>query len=216
MMEWNSETPLEWDLENLTMYGSRTFEIPTRLQFSSHKIDENGRIYSSGVGSGSDLGHGSTSQNSFSVSEDTSVKEGLKSFSTVDVFSKDISKKEEFWGVDKKGNIFPSMEPCLGSGVPMTGLKLGRQTYFEDTYAASTAKSTSCSVDPSSSCPTTKRTRQSNQSMQTQCCQVEGCNLDLVSAKDYHRRHKICERHSKSPKVIVAGMERRFCQQCSR
>ncbi|GFP84460.1 squamosa promoter-binding-like protein 3 [Phtheirospermum japonicum] len=52
--------------------------------------------------------------------------------------------------------------------------------------------------------------------MQNPCCQVEGCNLDLKSAKDYHRRHRICEGHSKSPKVIVAGMERRFCQQCSK
>ncbi|KAH6779213.1 squamosa promoter binding protein-like 2 [Perilla frutescens var. hirtella] len=52
--------------------------------------------------------------------------------------------------------------------------------------------------------------------MQNPCCQVEGCNLDLKLAKDYHRRHRICETHSKSPKVIVAGMERRFCQQCSR
>ncbi|CAA2976882.1 squamosa promoter-binding 12 isoform X1 [Olea europaea subsp. europaea] len=62
----------------------------------------------------------------------------------------------------------------------------------------------------------TKRSRVSHQKMQNPSCQVEGCNLDLTLAKNYHRRHRICENHSKSPKVIVAGIERRFCQQCSR
>ncbi|KAG5068475.1 hypothetical protein AAZX31_01G069300 [Glycine max] len=47
-------------------------------------------------------------------------------------------------------------------------------------------------------------------------CQVEGCHLALLNAKDYHRRHKVCEMHSKAPKVVVLGMEQRFCQQCSR
>lgn len=47
-------------------------------------------------------------------------------------------------------------------------------------------------------------------------CQVEGCHVALLNAKEYHRRHKVCEVHSKSPKVVVLGMEQRFCQQCSR
>ncbi|CAN6460854.1 unnamed protein product [Victoria cruziana] len=47
-------------------------------------------------------------------------------------------------------------------------------------------------------------------------CQVEGCNVGLMGAKEYHRRHKVCEMHSKAPKVIVQGLEQRFCQQCSR
>ncbi|KAG1354443.1 squamosa promoter-binding-like protein 7 [Cocos nucifera] len=47
-------------------------------------------------------------------------------------------------------------------------------------------------------------------------CQVEGCNKALVDAKDYHKRHKVCEMHSKAPKVVVLGTEQRFCQQCSR
>ncbi|CAI9099000.1 OLC1v1035744C2 [Oldenlandia corymbosa var. corymbosa] len=70
----------------------------------------------------------------------------------------------------------------------------------------------------SSSTNPAKRQRASSSYPNSQIsrCQVEGCNIDLSSAKDYHRRHRICECHSKSPKVIVAGMERRFCQQCSR
>lgn len=47
-------------------------------------------------------------------------------------------------------------------------------------------------------------------------CQVEGCHVALLNAKDYHRRHKVCEMHSKAPKVVVLGLEQRFCQQCSR
>lgn len=48
------------------------------------------------------------------------------------------------------------------------------------------------------------------------CCQAESCGTDLTFAKRYHRRHKVCELHSKSPDVIVAGLRKRFCQQCSR
>ncbi|XP_050376111.1 squamosa promoter-binding-like protein 14 [Argentina anserina] len=47
-------------------------------------------------------------------------------------------------------------------------------------------------------------------------CQVDNCKEDLSSAKDYHRRHKVCESHSKSTKALVAKQMQRFCQQCSR
>jgi len=48
-------------------------------------------------------------------------------------------------------------------------------------------------------------------------CQAEGCKADLSSAKRYHRRHKVCEHHSKAPGVVTAGgLHQRFCQQCSR
>ncbi|MBA0847257.1 hypothetical protein Goshw_015171, partial [Gossypium schwendimanii] len=46
-------------------------------------------------------------------------------------------------------------------------------------------------------------------------CQAEGCNADLTQAKHYHRRHKVCEFHSKASTVIAAGLTQRFCQQCS-
>ncbi|KAK9274262.1 hypothetical protein L1049_019076 [Liquidambar formosana] len=47
-------------------------------------------------------------------------------------------------------------------------------------------------------------------------CQAEGCNADLTHAKHYHRRHKVCEYHSKASTVITNGLTQRFCQQCSR
>ena len=48
------------------------------------------------------------------------------------------------------------------------------------------------------------------------CCQVDECGADLKDAKQYHRRHKVCERHAKAAFVLVKGMCQRFCQQCSR
>lgn len=56
----------------------------------------------------------------------------------------------------------------------------------------------------------------STSSLKVPRCQVEGCQVSLVSAKEYHRRHKVCEMHSKASKVVVLGLEQRFCQQCSR
>ncbi|KAJ6724498.1 SQUAMOSA PROMOTER-BINDING-LIKE PROTEIN [Salix viminalis] len=47
-------------------------------------------------------------------------------------------------------------------------------------------------------------------------CQVEKCGANLTDAKRYHRRHKVCEVHAKSPAVVVDGLRQRFCQQCSR
>ncbi|CAN0921804.1 Squamosa promoter-binding-like protein 8 [Linum grandiflorum] len=47
-------------------------------------------------------------------------------------------------------------------------------------------------------------------------CQAEGCTADLTHAKHYHRRHKVCEFHSKASTVLAAGLTQRFCQQCSR
>ncbi|XWS51254.1 hypothetical protein CRYUN_Cryun12cG0161000 [Craigia yunnanensis] len=61
-----------------------------------------------------------------------------------------------------------------------------------------------------------KRLRAAGVNSHTAYCQVYGCNKDLTSSKDYHRRHKVCEVHSKTAKVIVNGIEQRFCQQCSR
>ncbi|XP_024993790.1 squamosa promoter-binding-like protein 1 isoform X1 [Cynara cardunculus var. scolymus] len=47
-------------------------------------------------------------------------------------------------------------------------------------------------------------------------CQVDDCQTDLTGAKDYHRRHKVCNLHSKSTKALVGNVMQRFCQQCSR
>ncbi|KFK35743.1 hypothetical protein AALP_AA4G030800 [Arabis alpina] len=47
-------------------------------------------------------------------------------------------------------------------------------------------------------------------------CQVDRCTSDLKEAKQYHRRHKVCEVHAKASYVFLSGINQRFCQQCSR
>ncbi|XP_015572376.1 squamosa promoter-binding-like protein 1 isoform X2 [Ricinus communis] len=61
-----------------------------------------------------------------------------------------------------------------------------------------------------------KKTKLVGGSMSRAVCQVEDCGADLSSAKDYHRRHKVCEMHSKASKALVGNVMQRFCQQCSR
>lgn len=61
-----------------------------------------------------------------------------------------------------------------------------------------------------------KRFRSGSPGSNYPMCQVDECSEDLSTAKDYHRRHKVCEFHSKSAKALVGKQMQRFCQQCSR
>ncbi|CAK9263663.1 unnamed protein product [Sphagnum jensenii] len=112
-----------------------------------------------------------------------------------------------------------SSTPSAKGGDAFIGLKLGRQTYFEDSAAAAAAiivgQKVATTAAPVFS-PPGKRQRAMSPGMQTPRCQVEGCKTDLTPAKDYHRRHKVCEMHSKASRCIAGGQEQRFCQQCSR
>ncbi|XP_019058538.1 PREDICTED: squamosa promoter-binding-like protein 5 [Tarenaya hassleriana] len=56
----------------------------------------------------------------------------------------------------------------------------------------------------------------SSDRVSSRLCQVEKCTADLMEAKQYHRRHKVCEVHAKATAAMVAGVRQRFCQQCSR
>lgn len=94
-------------------------------------------------------------------------------------------------------------------------LKLGRFADNRDVYNSKLSKGASILSSSESSTPT-KRMRITGVYSQTAYCQVYGCNKDLSSSKDYHKRHRVCEAHSKTAKVIVKGIEQRFCQQCSR
>lgn len=91
----------------------------------------------------------------------------------------------------------------------LTCLKLGKRHYFED----ATPPPPPPPAEPFSM---SKRGKSYTEAAAVPRCQVEGCAALLVNAKDYHRRHKVCEIHAKAPKVVVLGMEQRFCQQCSR
>lgn len=61
-----------------------------------------------------------------------------------------------------------------------------------------------------------KRARGTNNGTQTAMCLADGCNSNLNNCREYHRRHKVCELHSKTPQVTINGHKQRFCQQCSR
>lgn len=222
-MDWNPKTPSLWDWDNLVVLNGKVSETPKQLQPSDCRVDrdkgiDNGSAYSSGGGGGSssDLANGSSSKSSISASIDSSSKEGTRvsefNFKTV---QKILSKNEELAHVED-ASTSPELVALVGHGEPLIGLRLGKRTYFKDTCAGSTAKSSSFTVIPTSSSTSIKKPRATYQNMQNLRCQVEGCNVDLTGAKDYHRRHRVCESHSKCPKVIVSGLERRFCQQCSR
>lgn len=101
----------------------------------------------------------------------------------------------------------------------ITCLKLGKRHYYDDAVVTDpyvTAESSfatkrekqgySCYVSGKGELKMTSSTK----------CQVDGCHMALVGVKEYYKRHKVCEIHSKAPMVVVSGRKRRFCQQCSR
>ncbi|KAF9616217.1 hypothetical protein IFM89_028993 [Coptis chinensis] len=115
---------------------------------------------------------------------------------------------EEYPSVDfmkKEGEDYPmdGNNYYNGSGGGRIGLNLGHRTYFSSRETALIDR-------------LFRRPRGFYQASQVPRCQAEGCKLDLSNAKHYHRRHKVCEFHSKATKVVAGGLEQRFCQQCSR
>lgn len=104
-------------------------------------------------------------------------------------------------------------------------LKLGGSGNFELFHSwksrpgrstATTVSSLSSSAMAVSSSASSKRARTLGSGAQNASCLVDGCTSDLSNCREYHRRHKVCEVHSKTPIVMVKGHEQRFCQQCSR
>lgn len=91
------------------------------------------------------------------------------------------------------------------------GLMFGKKVYFEDAVGGGGGNSTSKAPAPKKGKAVVHGVQQ-----QPPRCQVEGCEADLSGVKAYYCRHKVCGMHSKAPKVVVGGMEQRFCQQCSR
>lgn len=71
----------------------------------------------------------------------------------------------------------------------------------------------------SSRSSSSKRTRGNNgvgTNNQMPICLVDGCESDFSNCREYHKRHKVCDVHSKTPVVTINGHKQRFCQQCSR
>lgn len=122
-----------------------------------------------------------------------------------------------FSGEDKSSSkISSSGVDSISRDSSLIDLKLGR---FPDHHIDANIFKSPKSM-PSFTCAESivpaKRMRAGGVNSQKPFCQVQGCGKDLSSCKDYHKRHKVCEVHSKTAKVIVNGIEQRFCQQCSR
>ncbi|XP_065873474.1 teosinte glume architecture 1-like [Euphorbia lathyris] len=94
-------------------------------------------------------------------------------------------------------------------------LKLGSSGDSEDNWVAKFSVPSESSMESSSS-GSLKRVRTASLGNHVPSCLVDGCTSDLSKCRDYHRRHKVCELHSKTSKVFIKGQEQRFCQQCSR
>ncbi|KAL5988143.1 hypothetical protein ACLOJK_035906 [Asimina triloba] len=89
-------------------------------------------------------------------------------------------------------------------------LKLGRLADSKNVMSGKSSKEIKALPSIVSPVPVTKRARSATLNGHTPFCQVHGCNVDLSSSKDYHKRHRVCEIHSKTAKVIVNGIEQRF------
>ncbi|PHT47612.1 Squamosa promoter-binding-like protein 3 [Capsicum baccatum] len=122
------------------------------------------------------------------------------------------------------GNIFGSVagafsgedkSSSISRDTSLIDLKLGRFPDHVDANIFKSPKSMPSFTTAESIVPA-KRMRAGGVNSHKPFCQVQGCGKDLSPCKDYHKRHKVCEVHSKTAKVIVNGIEQRFCQQCSR
>ncbi|KAL6543555.1 hypothetical protein OROGR_010052 [Orobanche gracilis] len=211
MLEWNTK----WDWENIVSFGPKpTAESPKKKQqlLTEWMIVDDGEINpqqfdvsrsggDGGGGNNSDSddavdGHNSSARSSISASTNSSTKDGVINF------------RYHYGNMNEKikGSEFSLLEASsVGFGEPLIGLKLGKRTYFENTIK---------STQPFASLHAVLK--KTNKSSKDQNCQVDGCNTNLSQAKEYHRKHRVCDGHSKCPKVIIRGHERRFCQQCSR
>lgn len=140
----------------------------------------------------------------------------------------DWNLKAPSWDLSEvdQGN-FPNMETIEGSsrygmyrtkGEFSVDLKLG-QVGNSGTESVMTKSNDVVGVSKmtsSTSSGSSKRARALNNGTQTVSCLVDGCHSDLSNCRDYHRRHKVCEVHSKTAQVTIGGQKQRFCQQCSR
>ncbi|XP_074591039.1 squamosa promoter-binding-like protein 10 [Curcuma longa] len=91
-------------------------------------------------------------------------------------------------------------EDNVAGAAGQIGLNLGQRTYFSSSSSGGGGAAVWSPSHQPSRCQ----------------CQAEGCKSDLSGAKHYHRRHKVCDFHSKATVVIAHGLQQRFCQQCSR
>ncbi|CAD6248124.1 unnamed protein product [Miscanthus lutarioriparius] len=222
-MDWNQKASVLWDWENLLPIGANGSENPRmtaapqgEAKFAGLEATRHESVHSSygTFSSSSEMGYGS-SKSSVSASTDSSPKAKGNSMELNFAPAKVPDKNTDSGKVDD-ARTSPSLVIAISSGEPVLSLKLGKRTYFEDVCGGQSVKSLPSDTSAVTPPPASVKKAKPAPNTQKSYCQVEGCKVDLSSAKEYHRKHRVCEPHSKAPKVVVAGLERRFCQQCSR
>ncbi|CAF2160584.1 BnaA07g08840D [Brassica napus] len=218
-MDCNMRSPFLWDLENLILPNSSKTEndkdqLTTATEWETEKGEGIESMFPCFNGlervsncSTTSLWHTPVSKSSQSTSTNSSSP-GVKQR----MLASESSPGDSCCNIQVKASV-ASAESDLS-------LKLGKRTYSEELWGRSNNNDISAVsvklLTPPSVVSRKKSKSSCGQSMQVPRCQIDGCELDLSSAKDYHRKHRVCENHSKCPKVTVSGIERRFCQQCSR
>ncbi|XP_051129340.1 squamosa promoter-binding-like protein 1 [Andrographis paniculata] len=121
---------------------------------------------------------------------------------------KDLEERRRYIGFDEQ----------LNGEADSLNLKLGGQTFpvVEKDKEKVREREREREVGDKLEDKTGKKIKVSGSSSSRAVCQVEDCKADLSDAKDYHRRHKVCEAHSKATRALVGNIMQRFCQQCSR
>ncbi|AAF99748.1 F17L21.15 [Arabidopsis thaliana] len=212
-----------WDWENLIMSNQSKTENEKKQQSTEWEFEKGEGIESIvpdflgfekvSSGSATSFWHTAVSKSSQSTSINSSSPE-----------DKRCNLASQSSPGDSSSNIdFLQVKPSTALEVPIASaesdlcLKLGKRTYSEEFWGRNNNDLSAVSMNLlTPSVVARKKTKSCGQSMQVPRCQIDGCELDLSSSKDYHRKHRVCETHSKCPKVVVSGLERRFCQQCSR
>lgn len=138
---------------------------------------------------------------------DTEIPANVNLSSSSSPFSEEISPTAEKGKreLEKRRRVVAPSDSELNDEAAQLSLRLGHQIYpiTEEEVDKWGGKSG-------------KKTKLDGTSSNHPICQVEDCRADLSKAKDYHRRHKVCEMHSKASKALVGNVMQRFCQQCSR
>ncbi|XP_042411214.1 squamosa promoter-binding-like protein 12 isoform X2 [Zingiber officinale] len=226
-MDWTSVAPLPWDYSCLPLVSGKEDENLKPIQQLDRVYDphwttsywnDNGSVYSSSNTefSGSEIGK-------FQPKSFLSVSIGLPSKagtitpqSTLALVKQPPESLKENKDVDRvdASILHRVVVPC-SSKKPLISPKICKGTYLEGMSEESNIDS-SYLVSMNLSNGLVKKVKASQQNIKNSYCQVDGCNANLSSCKDYHRKHRVCGSHSKAPKVIIDGQICRFCQQCSR
>ncbi|CAL9216421.1 unnamed protein product [Arabidopsis halleri] len=221
-MDCSMVSSFQWDWESLIMSNPSKTENEKRQQSTEWEIEKGDGIESivphfSGLervssGSATSFWRTAVSKSSQSTSIHSSSPEVKRCKLASESSPGDSCSNVDF--VQFKASTAP--EVSVASAESDLCLKLGKRTYSEEYWGRNNNEISAVSMKLLTPSVVTRKNSKCGQSMLVPRCQIDNCELDLSSAKGYHRKHRVCEKHSKCPKVSVSGLVRRFCQQCSR